>query len=86
MLGPTRVLNPNDISIGSTGFAGLSTVTDRQTDRQTDHATRSVTIGRRLSTHVVLQCGLIIISGQSNLTTGRIAAAHVRFNGIRQVA
>ena len=25
-------------------------------------------------------------SGQSNLTTGRIAAAHRRFNGIRQVA
>jgi len=28
----------------------------------------------------------IIISGQSNLTTGRIAAADGQFNGIRQVA
>jgi len=27
-------------------FAGLTTVSDRQTDRPTDHATRSVTIGR----------------------------------------
>jgi len=32
-LGPTRVLNPNGISIGSAVFVGLSTVTDRQTDR-----------------------------------------------------
>jgi len=37
-LGPTRVQIPNGISIGSTVFAGLTTVTD--------HATRSVTIGR----------------------------------------
>jgi len=29
---------------------------------------------------------LTITSGQINLTTGRIAAAHGRFNGIRQVA
>jgi len=40
--GPTRVINPNDISIGSAVFAELTTVTDRQTD----HATRSVTIDR----------------------------------------
>ena len=33
--GPTRVLNPNSISIGSAVFARLSSVTDRQTDRQT---------------------------------------------------
>jgi len=39
--GPTRVLNPNGISIGSTVFAGLTSVTDRQTD----HATQSVTVG-----------------------------------------
>jgi len=39
--GPTRVLNPNSISIGSAVFAGLTSVTDRLTD----HATRSVTIG-----------------------------------------
>jgi len=44
--GPTRVLNPNGISIGWVVFAGLTSVTDRPTDRQTDHATRSVTIGR----------------------------------------
>jgi len=31
--GPTRVLNPNGISIGSAVFAGLTTVKDRQTDR-----------------------------------------------------
>ena len=41
-LGPPRVHNRNGISIGSAVFAGLTTVTDRQTD----HATRSVTIGR----------------------------------------
>jgi len=27
--------NPNGISIGSAAFAGLTSVTDRQTDRQT---------------------------------------------------
>ena len=31
-LGPTQVLNPNGVSIGSAVFAGLTTVTDRQTD------------------------------------------------------
>jgi len=43
-LGPNRVLNPNGISIGAAVFAGLTSVTDRQTDRPTDHATQSVTI------------------------------------------
>jgi len=45
-LGPTRVLNPNGISISSPVFAGLTSVTDRPwpTDRHTDHATRSMTI------------------------------------------
>ena len=33
--GHTRVLNLNGISIGLAVFAGLTTVTDRQTDRQT---------------------------------------------------
>ena len=34
--GPTQVLNPNGISIGSAVFAGLTSVTDRPvTDRQT---------------------------------------------------
>ena len=31
--GPTRLLNPNGMSIGSAVFAGLTSVTDRQTDR-----------------------------------------------------
>jgi len=35
-IGPTRVLNPNGISIGTVVFAGLTSVTDRQTDGQTD--------------------------------------------------
>ena len=63
--GPTRVLNPNSILIGSAALAGLTNVTDRPTD----HATWSLTIDRR-STYVVLRCGLIIMitSGQSNLT------------------
>jgi len=33
--GPTWVLNPNSISIGSAVFAGLTSVTERQTGRQT---------------------------------------------------
>jgi len=47
--GPTPVLNPNGISIGSAVFARVTSVTDRlsdrQTDRPTDYATGSVTIG-----------------------------------------
>jgi len=31
LLWPTKVYNPNDISIGSAVFAGLTAVTDRQT-------------------------------------------------------
>jgi len=57
--GPTRVLNPNNISIGSSVFAGLTSVTDQLTD----HATRSVTID-----HIYVcsmgyygQCGLVIV-------------------------
>jgi len=34
-LGPARVLNPSDISSGSSIFARLTTVTDRPTDRRT---------------------------------------------------
>jgi len=43
-LGPTRVHNPNDVSISSAVFAGLTSVTDRPTD----YVTLSVplTIGR----------------------------------------
>ena len=40
--GPTRVLKPNGISIGSAVFARLTSVTDRPSD----HVTRSVTICR----------------------------------------
>ena len=66
LLGPARVHNSNGMSIGSAVFAGLTTVTERQTDwltdgvidRLTDHATRSVTIDR-IYVHVVLRCGLI---------------------------
>jgi len=43
---PTQVLNSNGISIGSAIFAGLTSVTDRQTDRPTDYATRLVTTDR----------------------------------------
>jgi len=34
-LGPSRVLNPNGISIGSAAFAGLTTMTDGPTNGQT---------------------------------------------------
>jgi len=44
--GPTRVLNPNGISTGLAVFAGLTSVTDRQTN----HATRSVTNKPHLGT------------------------------------
>jgi len=54
--GPTRVLNPDGISIGLVVFAGPLVW---QTDRQTDHDTRSVTIGRIYAgLYVVLRCGL----------------------------
>jgi len=44
LLRPTRVNNPNGITIGSAAFAGLTIATDRPTDRQTEHATPTVTI------------------------------------------
>jgi len=43
---PTRILNPNGISISSAVFPGLTSVTDRQTNCPTDHATQLVTTGR----------------------------------------
>jgi len=59
-------------------------VTDRPTDRHTDRP-RSL-CNNNIATYVVRRCGLIIITnGQSNLSTSLIAAAHGRFNGIRQV-
>jgi len=51
-LGPTRV--SSSISIGSAVFAGLTTVTERQTDR----ARYSVCNSRPACTYVVLWCGL----------------------------
>jgi len=46
--------NPNNISIGSAVFAGLTNVTNRQTHTQTDHATPSVvtvTVGDSCESH-----------------------------------
>ena len=48
-LEPTRVLNPNGISIGSAVLAGLTTVTDRP-DRQT---TLQYSVCNRPHTNVV---------------------------------
>jgi len=39
-----------------------------------------------LLTSTIIIIIIIITSGQSDLTTGRIAAAHGQFNGIQQVA
>jgi len=39
--GPTQVLNPNGSSNGAAVFAGLTSVTDRQTDRQTRYSVTS---------------------------------------------
>jgi len=44
-LGPTRVHNPDGISIGSSTFAGLTLASNRHTHRPTDHTT-STAIGR----------------------------------------
>jgi len=69
--GPTRVLNPNGISIDSAVFAGLSSVTDRQINRQTDRQTTLLGVFRgnnRPHQRIILRCRLIITSGQSNLT------------------
>jgi len=38
------------------------------------------------SSHADISSSETVTSSQSNLTTGRIAAAHGRLNGIRQVA
>ena len=56
-IGPTRVHTPKDISISASVFAGLTTVTNRQTDRQTDKddATSFVTTG---CIYAVLRCNL----------------------------
>jgi len=60
VLGPTRVLNPKCILIGSADIAGLTSVTDRQTGRRTDHAIQSVTMSRIHTFYVVLQNGAYI--------------------------
>jgi len=47
-LGPTRIYNPNGISIGLANFAELTVMKDRQTDRQTDRPTDRQTTLLRL--------------------------------------
>jgi len=75
-LGSIGVHNPNDISISSAVFVGLTVVTNRQTDRQTDteahtqtthHATR-VTIQEVIRYEKLFQHALIadIKPAQSN--------------------
>ena len=84
-LGHTRVHNRKGILIGSAFFAGLTIVTDRQTDRPTDHASPTVTVGRIYVRSTAMRPENLT-SDQTNLTTGRIAAALGRFSGIHQVA
>jgi len=69
-LGPTRVLNPNVISIGAAVFAELTNASDRRTDRHTDRPTDkprysvgTVTVGL-IYGYVVLRRGLLITSAQ----------------------
>jgi len=57
-LGLTQVLNPNSISISSAVFAGLTTVTDRQTDRSTDRPCYSVCNNRPHLHMYCNQCSL----------------------------
>jgi len=88
--GPRTTYMTSFILIHPAFWRCYTNVTDRtRHDKQTGQRDRqrSDSIGRslHLSTYVVLRCGLIITSGQSNLTTDRIAAEHGRFNGISQV-
>jgi len=53
-LWPTRVYNPNGISIGSAVFAGRTILTNRQTDRETTlYSVRN----NRPHLYIVLRCG-----------------------------
>ena len=61
---PTRVLNPNGISVCSAVFAGLTSVTDRLTY----HTTESVIVGR-ICIYVVLRCGLKMVTAISKVGT-----------------
>jgi len=54
-LWPTRVYNPNGISIGSAVFAGRTILTNRQTDRET---TLYSVGNNRPHLYIVLRCGL----------------------------
>jgi len=76
-LGPTIILNPNGISIGSAVFAGLTTVyCDRSTDRPTDHhATRFVSTGRIYVRSTAMR--------PNNATTTTILLRNERFLGDR---
>ena len=68
-LWPTRAHNPNGILIGSAVFAGLITVTDRQTD----HATRSVTIGRIYVRSAAMRLNNVVHrSGRTSVTSYKL--------------
>jgi len=58
---PTRVLNPNGISIGSAVFAGLTGVTDIPTNRQTDIPLYSIVNNKPHFSYLVLRCGLEMV-------------------------
>ena len=68
-LGPNGVLNPNDISIGSAIFVGLTTVTDRPTGIPR----YSVGNDRPHLRTYILRCGLAITTEELTLeqSTGR---------------
>jgi len=55
-------------------------------DRPTDRPRYSVCNNRLRLQYLMLRCGLIATSGQSNLTGGRIAVEHGRCSRIRKVA
>jgi len=83
---PTRVHNPNGISVCSAGFAGLTTVTNRQTDRQTDqptdHAIRCVRIGR-MYVHITAMRPLLaffpLFISESVLLRAYVSSLKVKF-------
>ena len=62
--GPSRLLNPNGISIGSAAIAEFTTMTDRQTRYSVCHNRPHI----KTYVYAVRRCGLIITSGQSDLT------------------
>jgi len=71
--GPTQILNPNGILIGSAIFAGLTSLTDRPTEGQTDHATRSLTIGRIYVRSTAMRPKSVQLTELTNDTTNAVA-------------